>query len=359
MARSSENHPRITRTGWGDRVLSAQKALLDVHCRAIDLQNRPVILNENRTINLVVARSTASQPTNTSILVLLHGWGSGLGFFSRTLPHLIETFRAVYLVDLPGMGASSRPPFKVTTVDDSLDYFIRDLDQMAEILEKTDDLYRTAQNRILAAHSLGAYITVEWMLRRKRYQKLILISPVGVPAREEPVAGFLSLGARMLFSTANAIWRSGVTPQAMMKLLPSATRRRFVTSYISNRYMGDYTEEESERMIEYCESVSMAPTAGERAATRLLTAGAWAVRPLIGRLPDIDIPTTFVYGEQDWMDWRGGEKGRLVMNVPTRMERVPDADHNVFVDNAVGFAEAVVRAVRDFENGNFGDVSLP
>lgn len=87
---------------------------------------------------------------------------------------------------------------------------------------------------------------------------------------------------------------------------------------------------------------------GERTMTTHLAPGAHAVRPLIDTLsPEvIKMPLTFIYGGgSDWMDYRHGlkvvekfERG----GKNAALFRVPDAGHQVFLDNPEGFNRVLV-----------------
>lgn len=63
-------------------------------------------------------------------------------------------------------------------------------------------------------------------------------------------------------------------------------------------------------------------------------------------MADLRVPTTFIYGMQDWMDYRAGELATKLMTVPSEVIRVPTAGHYVFMDNAPGFHAAVLTACR-------------
>ena len=39
--------------------------------------------------------------------------------------------------------------------------------------------------------------------------------------------------------------------------------------------------------------------------------------------PDLKVPTSFIYGIEDWMDYRGAVAARQRMNVPCEIIRVP------------------------------------
>lgn len=336
---------------WVSHILAAQRALFLYHCPDLKFVEHRIPVstnasNETSSINMVMA----SQPstTATGVLVLLHGWGAGLAVFSRTLPHLTSRFKAVYLVDVPGMGASSREPFpRKGTVEDSLSYFLPSLDRLYAALSH-DNIFRSASYRHLGAHSLGAYISVEWLLTKQEtlFDSVVLVSPVGVPERPEQ-----SQRRGLVAASFSALWRSGVTPQAALRALPSPLARSMCRGYISTRYTANLSDAETELLTEYYLRVSTAPGASERSMATLLEPGAWAKVPLIKRLGGLEGAVAFVYGDRDWMDWRMGERARQEMSGPTRLFRVRDADHNVFVDNPEGFASACAVACGAVEGG--------
>ncbi len=51
----------------------------------------------------------------------------------------------------------------------------------------------------------------------------------------------------------------------------------------------------------------------------------------------LQVPTLFLYGTHDWMDYRAAEAARSRMTVPSMLIRVPDAGHNLFVDQPETF----------------------
>lgn len=91
-----------------------------------------------------------------------------------------------------------------------------------------------------------------------------------------------------------------------------------VNGYITNRLPAITCEEEQQYLGEYLYQNSMLPGSGEDCLCDILTAGAFARVPLIDRIPEIKsggsdenngeegLEVHFVYGENDWMDYRGG-----------------------------------------------------
>jgi cardiolipin-specific phospholipase len=119
-------------------------------------------------------------------LVMLHGYGAGLGFFYRNFEALSRAAGwKVYALDLLGMGRSSRPNFKIHAKDkeakiqESESWFVDALEEWR--------IKRGLDKFTLLGHSLGGYLAVAYALKYPGHlNKLILASPVGIP--EDPYA---------------------------------------------------------------------------------------------------------------------------------------------------------------------------
>ena len=264
-------------------------------------------------------------------LFLLHGWGAGLAMYYRVLPSL--PYATVFSVDLPGMGASSRERLPGQYCA-AVDYFIDALDEAYQHLSAR----RACRGaHVLAGHSLGGFLAAEWQLRLKRFDALVLVSPVGVPRRPPD-------GAKhgLVWRLARRLWGSGVTPQTLVRALGRAPVRSFV------RARFELPEEDHALVSEYMYVISAAKPGAEKSMNVLLEPGAWAKVPLQGRLDQLEIPVAFLYGEHDWMDWKAGEEARKEI-VWSCLERVPKAGHHVFVDNPKAFVAAFERVVGKME----------
>ncbi|CAE7028361.1 hypothetical protein P3342_006175 [Pyrenophora teres f. teres] len=119
-------------------------------------------------------------------LVMLHGYGAGLGFFYRNFESLsrAEGWK-VFALDLLGMGRSSRPPFKIHAkdkagkIEEAESWFVDALEEWR--------IKRDLDKFTLLGHSLGGYLAIAYALKYPGHlNKLILASPVGIP--EDPYA---------------------------------------------------------------------------------------------------------------------------------------------------------------------------
>ncbi len=119
-------------------------------------------------------------------LVMLHGYGAGLGFFYRNFESIsrAEGWK-VFALDLLGMGRSSRPNFRIHAKDkegkisEAESWFVDALEEWR--------IKRGLERFTLLGHSLGGYLAVAYALKYPGHlNKLILASPVGIP--EDPYA---------------------------------------------------------------------------------------------------------------------------------------------------------------------------
>jgi cardiolipin-specific phospholipase len=119
-------------------------------------------------------------------LVILHGYGIGLGIFYKNFEPLSRAKGwHLYALDMLGMGRSTRPPFRIKAknrqdaVTEAEDWFVDALEEW-RVKRKIDRF-------TLMGHSLGGYMAVAYALKYPGHlNKLILASPVGIP--ENPYA---------------------------------------------------------------------------------------------------------------------------------------------------------------------------
>ena len=139
---------------------------------------------KNRALNELSIERVGEQSDQN--LVILHGYGAGLGFFYRNFEGLSRAVGwKLYALDLLGMGRSSRPPFKIRAKDrqgsitEAENWFVDSLEEWR--------VKRNIDRFTLLGHSLGGYMAVVYALKYPGHlNKLILVSPVGIP--EDPYA---------------------------------------------------------------------------------------------------------------------------------------------------------------------------
>lgn len=303
-------------------------------------------------------------------LVMLHGYGAGLGFFYRNFEPLSRLNGwKLYALDLLGMGRSSRPPFRIAAKDhqgkisEAESWFVDSLEEWR--IKKGIDRFT------LLGHSLGGYMACAYALKYPGHlNKLILASPVGIP--EDPYAVQASLpepsestlqneftqstnesAAPSAASNTSAnqppprkplpkwlttLWDANISPFSFVRLA-GPLGPRLVSGWTSRRF-SHLDGEQAQALHDYSYSLFRQRGSGEYALAYILAPGAFARSPLIRRVqglgrqwigqhdaPTVDgadrasgeglkgqvarvretgLPVVFLYGEHDWMDVKGG-----------------------------------------------------
>ncbi|MFS7939339.1 putative 1-acylglycerol-3-phosphate O-acyltransferase [Helianthus anomalus] len=297
--------------------------------------------NEPRFINTVTFDSKEGSPT----LVMVHGYAAAQGFFFRNFDALAEHFRVI-AIDQLGWGGSSRPDFTCTSTEETEAWFIDSFEEWRKA--------KNLSNFILLGHSFGGYVAAKYALKHPEHvEHLILVGPAGFSSETEHKSERLTkFQETWKGAVLNHLWESNFTPMKVVRGLgpfgPNLVRR-----YTSARF-GEYstgqrlTEDESKLLTDYVYHTLVAKASGELCLKHIFSFGAFARSPLLQRSSDWKVPTTFIYGVQDWMDYLRADEARKNMSVPCEIIRVPQAGHFVFLDNAKGFHSAVLNCCRRF-----------
>ena len=314
-------------------------------------------------------------------LVMIHGYGAGLGFFYKNFESLSrQTNWRLYALDLLGMGRSSRPPFRVHAKDrqgkitEAENWFVDSLEEWRK--EKKIDRFT------LLGHSLGGYMAVAYALKYPGHlNKLILASPVGIP--EDPYAvnadlpepGESTMVAEVTQdqeATASGgnksagqtprqrpypkwltyLWDANVSPFSLVRLA-GPLGPRLVSGWTTRRF-SHLPEEEAQALHDYAYSLFRQKGSGEYALAYILAPGAFARSPLIRRIGKVGrgeyvpstaedksvdapshqkvrergVPVILVYGDHDWMDKNAGKDAAERINEERKVaiQSIPSED---------------------------------
>ncbi|KAG7881476.1 hypothetical protein KL937_001099 [Ogataea polymorpha] len=301
-------------------------------------------------------------------IVLVHGYGAALGFFSANFDGLTKfPGTRLHAIDLPGFGLSSRPPFpnlKGDTVDDvikSEEFFIDAMEKW-RIAKGLDQF-------VLIGHSLGGYLSCCYYMKYGTgiVSKLVLVSPVGIERSDLsfyvtkehslPIDKETELASREGVDLTNEftdhqagrthaeeldhtndvvsitsdssdtdtsslmtqvrrapqvgklftrLWERNYSPFQILRLFgPFAGK--LVSGWTFNRFSHLQDPNILFKINEYAAKTMLARGSGEFALTRILAPGAVAKLPLSERLPGkIKIKSLWLYGDVDWMSKEGG-----------------------------------------------------
>ncbi|GER57059.1 alpha/beta-Hydrolases superfamily protein [Striga asiatica] len=217
--------------------------------------------NEPRFINTVTFDGKEGSPT----LVMVHGYGASQGFFFRNFDALAEHFKVI-AIDQLGWGGSSRPDFTCKSTEETEAWFIDSFEEWRKA--------KNLSNFILLGHSFGGYVAAKYALKHPEHvQHLILVGPAGFTSETEHKSEWLS--------QFRATWK------------------------------------------DYVYHTLAAKASGELCLKYIFSFGAFARKPLLHCASEWKVPTTFIYGVYDWMNYQGAQDARKQMKVPCEIIRVP------------------------------------
>eukprot|EP00246_Nothoceros_aenigmaticus_P012293 TRINITY_DN3763_c0_g1_i3.p1 TRINITY_DN3763_c0_g1~~TRINITY_DN3763_c0_g1_i3.p1 ORF type:complete len:378 (+),score=53.43 TRINITY_DN3763_c0_g1_i3:367-1500(+) len=272
--------------------------------------------DEHRFINTLIFDQSA--PPNAPTIVLVHGYGASQGFFFRNFDALATHFR-VLAIDQLGWGASSRPDFTCKSTEETEAWFVDSFEEWRKA--------KNLDNFILLGHSLGGYVAARYALKHpERVKHLILVGPAGFSAESDRILQFRATWRGAIL---NYFWDSNLTPQKVVRSL-GPFGPNLVRKYTGARF-GLYTtgtvldDKEASFLSDYIFHTLAARASGELCLKYIFSLGAFARSPLFKRAEDWKVPTTFIYGVDDWMDYQAAQEARKLMNVPTELIRVPQA----------------------------------
>lgn len=273
-------------------------------------------------------------------LVLLHGFGAGVGLWALNLDTLAEK-QKVFAIDLLGFGRSTRPDFPDGA--EAEDMFVESIEQWREKvgLEKF----------ILLGHSFGGYLSAAYTLKYPdRVRHLIMADPWGIPEKSTDPDNKLQLpfwakgvaAVLSLFNPLASIRAAGpLGPGILQKVRPD----------LKKKFKKIFSEGDS-RMIDYIYHLNVQKASGEVAFMSLTIPYGWAKYPMIHRIKDIreDLPISILFGSRSWMDVCSGSMIQyLRSNSYVHTQLIKGAGHHVYADKPVEF-NAEVNKICDLVN---------
>ncbi|CAF0778729.1 unnamed protein product [Adineta steineri] len=266
---------------------------------------------------------------NNTPIVLLHGFGGGVGLWSLNFDQLCAD-RSVYAIDLPGFGRSSRPIFSLDPHEVE--------DQIINMIEDWRKGMGLNEEFILLGHSFGGYISASYALKYPTYIKqLVLIDPWGFARRPENI---WQTGRFQRVPT----WMRSFS-SVMMKLSPLTGLRvagplgvpviKYFRPDLRTKFEKLFDDD---RILVYLYHCNAQIPTGEQAFRTICDCFAWAKEPMVDRIHLLDerTPIYFLHGDQSWITSESSfiiqEKRQNVF-----VETVKGAGHHIYADAAVEF----------------------
>ena len=335
-------------------------------------------------------------------LVIIHGYGAGLGFFIKNIEKLSSEYPDwnIHAIDLPGYGCSTRVkfPFNIPNNDYKL------VEKLFTI--PLSDWYKfnklNNENSITVAHSMGGYFSLLLQMNEingenfinerefeilknkngffNRFSKdnielnlkfqnqlkelsktnenpttfwnsLILVSPGGIHHENSHE---IEAKIPTWFSK---LWNLNVSPFSLVRNT-GPLGSYFVSGWTSRRFSINnlFNDETIKLLHKYSYAIFNAKGSGEYMLNYLLSPGALPKNPLLNRIESLKFTkfrSIWLYGSNDWMDFNGGIKsceklnninlknGKLDNSNDSIFEIVPGAGHHIYLDAFNKFNEIV------------------
>ena len=286
-------------------------------------------------------------------LVLVHGFGAGVGIWALNLDSLSNN-RKVYAFDVLGFGRSSRPKFDKSEevewqIVQSFEWWRREVG-----LEK---------KFILLGHSFGAYLALSYALHfPDKIAHLILADPWGIPSQQQStqqseqgseggsrvvIPMWARIVARLVFKTFSplSILRAAGPwgPALVHKTRPD----------IKHKFQAFFGPDDADLILDYIYHCNAQDRPSGEVAFKSLTGGlGWAKFPMIQRIADLhpDINLTFIYGARSWIDRQPALQIKcLLSDRSVDVHVIQGAGHHVYADKHDMFNDLVNATCREVE----------
>lgn len=112
--------------------------------------------------------------------------------------------------------------------------------------------------------------------------------------------------SRRMRSVFGWLWEQNFSPFGILR--GSLFFGPLLTGRYTSRRFGALPEEELRALHAYCHAIFTARGSSEYCLAHLLAPGAYARLPMVDRISHLKLPISFIYGEHDWMDVKGGDQ---------------------------------------------------
>ena len=249
---------------------------------------------------------------NNTNLVMIHGYGGSGMIFYKMFKRLSEHFH-VYLIDLLGMGRSSRNEFICETFEECEQYFVKSI-------EKWRNTMKLGKINLLG-HSFGGFIASRYALHYpQNLEKLIFLSPFAseITCQEhfddfEERINSSNWFARQFIKFAFWMFRNNTSPfgaaRKAGRLLGGYAIKRSI-----RRRLDKVPEEEYPALLDYMHQIIMSDGSSEYAFNKMFPNFMITDKAIANNLEKykedgigkvikfICLDYWFFYGSYDWMD---------------------------------------------------------
>ncbi|XP_035687724.1 (Lyso)-N-acylphosphatidylethanolamine lipase-like [Branchiostoma floridae] len=277
------------------------------------------------------------QKPNTLPIVMVHGFGGAAGLFFLNLDALAE-HRAVYAFDVLGFGRSSRHNFS-TNATIAEEEFVDSIEEWRKGVG--------LEEFILLGQSFGGFLAASYAIKHpSRVKHLVLTEPWGFPEKTEQAAEELQarlpfwikiIGPLLQYFNFMALFRgAGPLGPQLVRWIRQDIRTVFADGF------------QDSTVVDYSYHRLAQPPSAEIAFGYIRQSEGleWAKNPMLPRMTSLDpnVPITFIYGVDSWMDSRTGEKTAILRKDSyVDIIYIQNAGHQMFAQQHAQFNMELVR----------------
>lgn len=287
-------------------------------------------------------------------MVVIHGYGAGLGFFVKNLAHMARYLNdrelrprwCIHAIDLLGYGASSRPEinYKTNGSLESFEKWFIDSIESWRAQRQLDDPKKT----LVVAHSMGAYLSLCYNIKYpNKFKKLVLVSPAGII---EPA----QFDHKKVPKWFDFLWNQNVSPFSIVRNT-GPLGSLFVSGWSSRRF-AKLSAKERKLLHKYTYAIFNAKGSGEYFLNYVLRAGGIPRHPFVKnaeRMSKITCETLWLYGEHDWMDARGGALATKYLKeagLKSDLRVFNKCGHHIYLDDIKSFNQYLIDQIEAFSS---------
>ncbi|KAG7258620.1 hypothetical protein CRUP_028872 [Coryphaenoides rupestris] len=251
-------------------------------------------------------------------LVLVHGFGAGVGLWVRNLDPLSSGPRALHAFDLLGFGRSSRPAFPGRDAVRAEEQFVSSIEQWREAMG------------LESMH-------------------LILVEPWGYPDRAQSLAAEAQ-GVEEAKRPSLPLWVKAAV--AVLRFFNPLAVIRAAGPWgpgLVSRFRHDFKSKfedlfDDDTMTQYIYHCNAQAPSGEVGYWAMMQSLTWAKRPMLHRVDQLpaSLPVTMLYGDRSWMNASSGHQAAKIRGEAyTRVVLISNASHHVNTDQSEVFNKHV------------------
>lgn len=162
-----------------------EKGIKDIEVDGSDVKIHTIAFNEPEAYNDIDDPRVETDSDQDIPILLVHGLG-GTAVEFRQNYQILSQDRAVYGIDIPGFGLSSRNTCYKTIFDKDPAKAVQKCEErLVDLLDKWREK-QGIKEMIIIGHSMGGYVSMVYAMKhRERVRQLILLEPWGMLTKQE------------------------------------------------------------------------------------------------------------------------------------------------------------------------------